>query len=87
MSLPPLPDYAPVNLALQVKMARKLLAVMANVTDKALAHNRMHPTEAASEKQKCQSIVRTLEALEQVLGSEAMVRTAADLREPVRRAA
>lgn len=65
---PPLPHYAPVSLAEQVKELRKQLAITRNVLDQKVRRQQIHPASAAAELQILQNAVGTLEALEQIAG-------------------
>lgn len=75
----PLPDYAPVCLATQLAHARKMLAITANTVNRAVMVGRMNEIEAACEKQRAQSIVRTLEAVAGLVGPNTVVACASDL--------
>lgn len=66
-----LPQYAPVSLSEQVREVRGQLAKHVNTTAWNIRHNRMSPAYAAAELQRLQSVLRTLEALQDLLGPDA----------------
>jgi hypothetical protein len=76
----PLPDYAPVPLHDQVLELRKQLAITQHVLDRQVARGTTLPEVAAAELQKLQSALRTVEAVEQVVGPGGIVRGPGDLQ-------
>ena len=71
MTLDQLPQYAPVSLSEQVREVRGQLAKHINTTDWNVRHHRMSEGYAAAELQRLQSVLRTLEGLQDLLGPDA----------------
>lgn len=70
MSSAPIPEYAPVPLADQCKAVGAQLAIVHNSNEKWVARHRMSTGYAAMTLQSLQSALRTLQALEQLLGAD-----------------
>lgn len=67
----PLPEYQPVPIADQVRELRGQLAHHCNAAPRMVERHRMSEQYAVLETQRLQSALRTLEALEQLLGPDA----------------
>lgn len=62
------PEYAPVSLHEQVQELRAQIAIHLKYSAKWIARRRMSEAYAAAQLQRLQSALRSLEALEQLLG-------------------
>lgn len=70
MSAVAIPEYAPVSLHEQVQELRAQIAIHLKFSAKWIARHRMSEAYAAQQLQRLQSALRSLEALEQLLGPD-----------------